>query len=91
MSTRLYRVKAKGRDGIEDTVLVDAVTAAAALRFVAAQTFEVDKINATTAARLVRSGAMVYDSTTPEAAKALEEIAKEMESGSEKSASLQGS
>jgi hypothetical protein len=57
MSTRIYRIAAKGKTGVEDTLLVEASTAAQALRIVTMNAFDVELSSATEVARLMKQGA----------------------------------
>ena len=66
MSSRIYKVTTKGKGGIEDTVLVNAVTGSAALRFVSQKAFEVKIASAVEVANLMGQGAKVVDSTKEE-------------------------
>lgn len=61
MSTRIYVVQTKGEEGIEDTVLVQAVTASQALRLVATQTFEARIASAKEVMSYMKQGAKVYE------------------------------
>ena len=68
MSSRLYIVQAKGKTGVEDTVLVEAQTAAQALRFVTNEAFEVRVATSKETMKLIKDGCKVHDAAAVEQA-----------------------
>ncbi len=63
MNTRIYLVQTKGKEQIEDTVLVEAQTAAQALRFVTQSQFETRAATSKEVATYMRLGSRLYDAT----------------------------
>lgn len=87
--TRIYIVQAKGKDGVEDTVLVDAVTAAQALRFVAQTAFESRIASAKEVANYMAKGVKLLDAhlgTEKEEALVVEEKPSEQSSSAKHTA-----
>ena len=87
--TRIYIVQTKGKEGVEDTVLVDAATAAQALRFVAQQTFESRIASAKEVAAYMAKGVKLLDAAVGEeksVEQAVEEKADEQSDSAKRSA-----